>query len=173
MPDPCVRYRPGGRHSIDFEFYANDIEDLIEFDFETFTLMNVDAAQIRGAQLGYEYRGESFVLRADIVRQRAENKTTNTRLLRRAEESATLTYLQHLGPHRIGVSVLASGDREDFGGIRLPGYTVANLTGQLKLSDAWQLNARIENVFDEEYQTAAGFRMQERSGFVELKYHWE
>jgi vitamin B12 transporter len=167
-----LRYRPGSRHSIDLEVYANDIDGLIEFDFTTFSLLNVDTAEIRGAQLGYEYRRESFVLRADVVSQRAENKTTESRLLRRAEESATLTYVQNLGSHRIGLAVLASGDREDFGGVRLAGYAIATLTGQLQLSDDWQLNARIENLFDEDYQTAAGFRMQQRSTFVELKYRW-
>lgn len=167
-----LRYRPAGRHSIDLEVYANDIEDLIEFDLATFTLVNIDTAEIRGAQLGYEYRGDAFVLRADIVSQRADNRTTDSRLLRRAEESATLSYVQNLGPHRVGLAVLASGDREDFGGIRLPGYAIANLTGQLQLPGAWQLNARIENLLDKEYQTAAGFRMQEQSAFVELKYRW-
>ena len=85
----------------------------------------------------------------------------------------TLSYVQNLGRHRFGVTVLASGDREDFGGVSLAGYVVANLTGQLQLSDDWQLNARIENLLDTEYQTAANFRMQERSAFVELKYAWQ
>ena len=167
-----LSFRPGSRHRVDLEVYAKDVEDLIEFDLTTFTLVNIDTAEIRGAQLGYEYRGDAFVLRADVVSQRADNKTTESRLLRRAEESATLSFVQHLGSHRIGIAVLASGDREDFGGVRLAGYAIANLTGQIRLSEAWQLNARIENVLDKLYQTAAGFRMQERSAFVELKYRW-
>lgn len=167
-----MRYKPGNRHSVDFELYANDIEDLIEFDFVTFTLINIDAAEIRGAQLGYEYRGDTFTVRTELSQQRADNKTTGERLLRRAEESLTVSYAQYIGDHRIGVSVLASGDREDFGGVLLPGYVIANLTGQLAISEAWQLNARIENVFDTDYQTAADFRMPERSAFVELKYRW-
>ena len=167
-----LRYKPGSRHSVEFELYANDIEDLIEFDFVTFTLVNIDTAEIRGAQLGYEYRGDTFTVRTELLRQRADNKTTGERLLRRAEESLSLSYVQNIGDHRLGVSVLASGDREDFGGVRLAGYVIANLTGQLTLSRAWQLNARIENVFDTEYQTAANFRMPERSAFIELKYRW-
>ena len=167
-----LRYKPGNRHSVDVELYANDIEDLIEFDFVTFTLVNIDAAEIRGAQLGYEYRGDTFTVRTELLKQRADNKTTGERLLRRAEESLTVSYAQYIGDHRIGVSVLASGDREDFGGVLLPGYVIANLTGQLALSNAWQLNARIENLFDTTYQTAANFRMQERSAFIELKYRW-
>ena len=167
-----MRYKPGNRHSVDFELYANDIEDLIEFDFVTFTLVNIDAAEIRGAQFGYEYRGDTFTVRTELLKQRADNKTTGARLLRRAEESLTVSYAQYIGDHRMGVSVLASGDREDFGGVLLPGYVIANLTGQLAISEAWQLNARIENVFDTDYQTAADFRMPERSAFIELKYRW-
>ncbi len=168
-----LRYTPDDRHSFDIELYANNIEDLIEFNFETFTLQNLDEAEIRGAQIGYEYRGENFVLRADLVRQRADNKATGARLLRRAERSATLSYTQSIGAHRLGLSILAGGDREDFGGSKLAGFVVANLTGQINLGKDWQLNARIENLADTEYQTAASYRMQERSGFVELRYRWQ
>jgi vitamin B12 transporter len=167
-----IGYRPGDRHKLDLELYANDINDLIEFDFSTFTLVNIDTAEIRGAQLGYEYRGDTFTFRTEVVKQTADSKTTDSRLLRRAEESMTISYMQDIGRHRLGVSVLASGDREDFGGVLLPGYVIANLTGQLQLGRAWQLNARIENLFDTQYQTAANFRMQELSAFVELKYRW-
>ena len=167
-----LQYAPGGRHSVDFELYANDIDDLIEFDLQTFTLQNIDKAEIRGAQLGYEFRGERFVFRADFVKQSADNAATDSRLLRRAEESATIAYTQNIGEHRLGLSILASGDREDFGGVRLAGYVLANLTGQVQVGERWQVNARVENLFDKDYQTADGYRMQERSGFVELKYRW-
>jgi vitamin B12 transporter len=165
-----LRYAGGSRHSVEFELYANDIEDLIEFDFETFTLQNVAKAEIRGASLGYEYRGDTFSLRANVVNQTADDATTGERLLRRAEESATVTLTKSIGKHRLGLSVLASGDRKDFGDVTLDSYVIANLTGQLALGKHWQLTARVENLFDEEYQTAANFRMQELSGFVELKY---
>jgi vitamin B12 transporter len=168
-----LRYSAGNRHRLDIEAYRNDIENLIEFDFGTFTLMNVGKAEIRGVQLGYEYSGDSFTLRTELVNQKADNATTGTRLLRRAERSATISYVQNIGRHRLGVSVLASGDREDFGGRKLDSYAIANLTAQMQLGASWQLNARIENLFDEEYQTAADYRMQERSGFVELKYTWK
>jgi len=167
-----LQYSPGSGHKVDLEFYMNDIDDLIEFDLQTFELKNIAAAEIRGAQLGYEYRGDNFLFRAEFVKQRANNAVTGERLLRRAEESATLSYTQDVGAHRIGLSLCASGDREDFGGVRLPGYVLADLVAQFNLSNAWTLHARIENMFDTEYQTAADFRMQERGGFVELKYRW-
>lgn len=162
-------FRPSDRQSIRLELYANDIEDLIEFDFTDFTLQNIAEAEIRGAQLGYEYNGERFAVRADVVSQRADNAETGQRLLRRAEESFTLSYLQRIRSHQLGVSLLVSGDREDFAET-LPGFTLVNLTGQFQLADRWRLNARIENLFDERYETAAGFLMQDRSAFVELSY---
>jgi vitamin B12 transporter len=168
-----VRYSSDSGHSVDLELYSNNIVDLIEFDLQIFELRNIAEAEIRGAQLGYEYRGDNYVIRADIVKQRADNAITGERLLRRAEESATLSYTQDVGAHRIGVSLFASGDREDFGGIKLSGYVLANLTAQFSLNNAWALHARIENLLDAEYQTAADFRMQERGGFVELKYRWD
>jgi vitamin B12 transporter len=167
-----VRYAPGTGHSVNVEFYANDIDDLIEFDLQTFTLQNIARAEIRGAQFAYEFRGDHFVVHAEITKQSAEDGTTGERLLRRAEETASLSYTQDIGAHRLGLSLLASGDREDFGGVRLDGYVLANLTAQFALGDAWGIHARIENLLDTKYQTAADYRMQERSGFVELKFRW-
>lgn len=170
------RFEPGTGHSVDIEFYSTDIDDLIgvEFDPQTFecTAGNIARAEIRGTQLGYEFRGERFVFRAEFVRQSADDVITGARLLRRAEETATLSYTQDVGAHRFGLSLVASGDREDFGGVSLPGYVLANLSGQIRLSDAWVLHSRIENLFDTQYQTAASYRMQERAGYIELKYRW-
>lgn len=168
-----LHYAPGSRHRVDVELYRNDIEDLIEFDLQSFTLQNIASAEIRGAQFAYEYRGDDFVVRVEAVRQRADNAATGQRLLRRAEQSATLSYTRDVGEHRFGLSVFASGDREDFGGVRLQGYVLANLMAQLRLSDAWSLHGRIDNLLDTDYQTAENFRMQERGGFVELKYRWQ
>ena len=168
-----LRFHPGPRHKVSLGLYQNDIEDLVEFDLATFQLRNISRAEIRGAQLAYDYSGERFGLRTILVIQRADNATDGVRLLRRAEESLTVSLTRNIGRHRIGLSVLASGDREDFGGVILDSYVLANLTGQVALGKKWQVNARIENLLNEEYQTAAGFPMQERSGFLELKHSWE
>ncbi len=168
-----LRFAPDNRQRLDLELYATDIDELIEFDLGSFTLQNIESARIRGAQLGYEYRGENFVARADLVRQSADNASTGARLLRRAEKTAMLSYTHLFATLKLGVSVLASGDRVDFAARKLPGYVLANLTGQLQLGRGWQINARLENVFDEHYQTAADYNMQGRSGFVELKYRWQ
>jgi vitamin B12 transporter len=168
-----LSYRPDARHSVDLEVYYKDIEDLIEFDLASFELRNIGIAEIRGAELRWEYRGDRYALLASLVRQSAENAAEGVPLPRRAGESLAIRASRKLGPHRVGLSLLASGDREDIGNQHLAGYVVANLTGQLALGDHWRLNARIENLLDAQYETVAGFRMQEQSAFVELHYQWQ
>lgn len=160
------------RNALRLELYRNDIDELIDFDFATFTLRNLASAEIRGAQLGWNYSGELYRLRAAVVAQQAENATDGSRLLRRADRSLTLNLTRALGEHAIGVSVLASGRREDFAQ-SLPGYLLINLTGQFRMGRNWQLNSRLENLLDTKYQTAAPYRMAERSAFIELKYRWQ
>lgn len=151
--------------------YRNDIDDLIEFDNSAFMLRNISRAEIRGAQLGWQYRGDTFSVRTDLVSQQAENAADGRLLLRRPERSMTVNVTKELGEHALGLSVLASSEREDVNG-SLPGYVLVNLTGQLRLNQQWQLNGRIENVLDTDYQTSAPYAMQSISGFVELKYRW-
>lgn len=167
-----VRFRPNERHSFGLELYANDIEDLIEFDLTTFQLRNIAQTEIRGAELDWEYRVDGFTVRTSLVRQSVDDVATGQRLPRRAEQSMTLQVARDFGAHRLGLSLLASGDRADLGGVRLPGYLLANLTGRFALGERWRLNARVENVLDTEYRTAANYRMQERSYFVDLRFEW-
>lgn len=168
----ALSFRPDARQSIDFELYYKDIEDLIEFDLASFMLRNIGRAEVRGAELSWEFRGDPWSVRASLVRQSADNAIADVRLARRAEESLTMRVVRNLGPHRVGLSLLASGDRVDVGDAHMAGYAVVGLTGQFALGDRWQINARIENLLDAQYETAAGFRMQERSAFVDVSWHW-
>lgn len=167
-----LRYAAGAGNTFKLELYRNDIDDLIEFDLGTFELRNIAAAEIRGAELSWDFQNDDFSIRTSIVRQSAENPLDDVRLLRRAEKRVTVNLVRHFGDHRLGMSILASGDREDFGATKLPGYALVNLTGQLAIGDRWRVNAKVENLFDRQYETAAGFRMQELSAFLELRYAW-
>jgi vitamin B12 transporter len=84
----------------------------------------------------------------------------------------TVQVTRAFGEHRVGLSVLASGDRVDVGDVPLPGYVLADLNAQFAIGDSWRLHARVENLLDTRYETAAGFRMQERSAFVDLRFDW-
>jgi vitamin B12 transporter len=168
-----LRFRPSARHALELGIYRNEIDDLIEFDLSSFELRNIARADVRGVQLAWEYGGDSYSVRAALVKQTADNRADGSRLFRRAEESMTLGVTKNIGEHRVGLSILASGDRVDVGNVPLAGYVLADLTAQFAVGGAWSVNARIENLLDTRYETAAGYRMQERSAFVDLRFDWK
>src|SRR5690606_39740209 len=66
-----LRFAPTARQSLDLELYYKELENLIEFDLESFVLRNLGKAEVRGAELRWEYRGEDWSMLASVVRQSA------------------------------------------------------------------------------------------------------
>jgi vitamin B12 transporter len=145
---------------------------MIEYDFAKDKMLNIGLASMQGAQLSYNYTNERYTLRADYINQNAKNDIDNTMLLRRPQESFTLNITRNLNNIDLGFSLLASGERKDFG-VTLPGYAIINLTGQYKLNDKWTINTQIENLLDKHYETASKYRMQGRSFFFDIKRRWK
>jgi vitamin B12 transporter len=173
-----VRQTLHERHLFGLSVFENDIDDLIEFvllDFTTFEgeLRNVEQARILGVEASYEYRGSDWRVRAEAAWQDPENRTTGEQLLRRARESATLSWVRSFGSVDLIADVLYAGPREDFGfpeRIRLSSYVLANLAAQYRIGRDWSVLARVENVLDEQYELASGYNTPDRSVFVALRY---
>lgn len=155
--------------------FRNEIDDLIEYVFtdpENFVgeNRNVEEAEIEGIELAYRYRGELWNFRTEMTFQDARNETEDERLLRRADRYLTLAATRRIGPHDLGLAVLATDDRADFGGVRLAGYVLANLTARLRLGRHWQIRTRIENLLDQDYELADGYRSAGRGFYASLAY---
>jgi vitamin B12 transporter len=52
---------------------------------------------------------------------------------------------------------------------RLPGYVLADLRAMVPIGDNLELTARIENLFDEQYETAFRFGQMPRAGYVGVR----
>lgn len=170
-----LRHELGTGHRVFASAFQNEIEDLIQYivtDPLTFDgeLRNAERARIRGIEAGYEITRASWRLRTEAVFQDAENLTTDEPLLRRADTNLSVSYVQLLGPVELGIDVLAAGDREDFGGVTLESYVLTNLSAKYTFAPGWSAQARVENLFDEDYVLADGYNTQDRSLFVTLRY---
>ena len=68
--------------------------------------------------------------------------------------------------------MLAQSERYDDSAntIRVPGYGILNLRAGRRISKNWQLRARIENVFDKDYQTIDTFNTLGRNIVITLAY---
>ena len=53
--------------------------------------------------------------------------------------------------------------------VRLEGYEVFDLRASYPFGDSVELFGRVENVFDEEYQTAAGYGSAGRGAFLGVR----
>jgi vitamin B12 transporter len=171
----------GERQSFSLTAFRNDIDELIEFvvvNPDTFEgeNRNVAKARIEGIEAAWQYDGERWVARAGATLQDPRDRTTDARLLRRARENYTAAIARRFGDgHELAIDLLYAGERRDFGfpaQTVLPAYWLANLSARVALSERFTLVARVENLFDEDYELASGFNTMGQSFFGALRYEF-
>jgi len=176
-----IRQKLGGRHQLSLSAFDNHVEDLIEYviiDFDTFDGQNrnIEKAHIQGVELGYHFTGEGWRARAELTLQDPRDETTDERLLRRSREALVVAVNRDVGPLDVGVDIAAVGDRKDFGfpeNVTLDSYTLVNATLRYRVNDALTLQGRVENLFDEDYTLADGYRTEGLSYTVGVRYSFE
>ena len=143
--------------------YRNRVSQLIIFqcdiDFNC-APQNVDRATLEGVTLGLEARADSgATLSASLDIQSPEDDLTGKLLPRRARRHGAMTLGYPVGPARLGVELVASSlryeDPDNF--VKMGGYDFVNLTAEWMLAEGVTLFARADNIFDKNYQLAAGF----------------
>ena len=173
-----LRLRRTERHSFRIAAFENDIRDLIEFvtlSYDPFLGQNRNLAEarIRGIEAGYEYRQPGWRLTVEAVLQDPENLETGEELFRRARESLTLTAVRRLGPVELGLDLLATGSRKDFGfpePVTLDSYVLANLNATWRIGPRLELSGRIENLLDEDYELAHTYNTPGRGLYLSFRY---
>lgn len=173
-----LRGRIGTRQNWSIAAFRNQVTDLIQFvtvSFDPFVgeNRNVERARITGVDLDWQYRGDLWLLRAGLNLQNPRDLSNDSRLLRRARRNATFAVSRQIGAGRFGIDVLAAGDRRDFGfpePVRLGRYVLANLSAQWSFAERLTLTARVENLFDRDYELASGYNTPGRSLFASVRY---
>lgn len=156
--------------------YQTDIDDLIAFDADIFAPANIDSARIRGLEAILDARLGQWDLSGNLTLLDPINKgdgpNRGKRLPRRAKQSLRLDLDRSFGRYSLGATLLGVGRRyDDIANDReLDGYITLDLRGEYRLAQAWRVQARIVNLFDEEYETAAFYNQPGRSFFVTLRY---
>jgi vitamin B12 transporter len=187
-PERALNVEAGLRRALgqgqvaELRVFHSEVEDLISVECvancadadpfnDVFSAVNVDRYRNRGAELGWRLDAGGWSARLSLLRQnprsvgRPDPCSGTGRLCRRADQSAAASLVRHWGGHFLGLDAIGADHRLDFGGQRLAGYGLLNLTGGVALGRL-RLAARVENALDREYQTAAGFRQAERSFHV-------
>ncbi len=134
------------------------------------TYDNIARTRAQGVEAEFRARvAETVVFGAAYAFTDTENRATGNSLARRPRQAATLTgEWQALPTLTLGADVrIVSSSFDDAGNfVRLDGYEVLTLRAAYDVSDKVQLFGRVENVWDEQYQTAAGYGTRGRAAFV-------
>jgi len=156
--------------------FRSAVENLIGFDPVTFFAVNVGEATITGLEATLATRLLDFDVDASLTvldpRNREAGANSGNLLPRRARQVARVDVDRRFGRLGLGATVLAQGHRFDdpANTRRLGGYTTVDLRAEYRIAKAWTAQARVENVLDKDFETAAFFNQPGRGVFFTLRY---
>ncbi|KVW95447.1 TonB-dependent vitamin B12 receptor [Thiobacillus denitrificans] len=160
----------GGRWSA--TLFDNRISDLIA----GFPPANINRAEIRGLELAANRRFGAWDAAVNLTLQDPENASSGANqgkvLPRRAQESLRIDIDRRLGVWRLGATLRGEGERFDneSNTRRMAGYALLDLRAEYRLAAAWSLGARLENLFDVDYETAFGYNQPGRGAYLTVRY---
>jgi vitamin B12 transporter len=183
-PERARSYEAGvrrrvGRAQLELRAFRTDYDDLVQFDPTTFLAGNVGRARNEGLELGARWPlGTSTSLRLGGVLQDPRECAPGcggAPLVRRARRSVTLQLVTQwrgveYGLDALGVGPRADFDSGDFSRTQLPGYALLNATAGAAVARNWSVNARLENLLDQRYETIEGYRQPGRSATLTLRW---
>jgi vitamin B12 transporter len=154
------------------------IENLIDFDFLTFTNRNVGRASSRGVELWGRYSSRLLSITANATLIDTEDLDSGEALLRRPDESASMVLVSGPGDWDLSFTATFVGERADvdavtFGRVELDSHLLFDVAGRFEGWRRFQPYARIENVTDESYQEVAGFPAPGQQLILGLSMIWE
>lgn len=161
-----------GDGQLTFGLFRNRITNLIDWAPNaagTWQPSNIDDVLIRGVEAGLKWSGATWSAGANATYLDTENVETGEALERRPERKVSVTTTRTFANGgAVTVDVLGVDERRD-GAETLPGYGLLNLAAQLPLMKGLQLEGRIENAGDKEYELASGFNALGRVYYVGLR----
>jgi vitamin B12 transporter len=155
----------GGAVSGGATWFHNDIRNLIvNGPAPLFLFGNIGRARTQGVETFIAWKAtDTLNLRADYTYTDAIDAGTHLALARRPRNMLSLTGdWQALPDLKLDATLLVTGpqadiDRESGTPLKLGGHTVLNLAASYKLTDSWSVFGRIDNAFDQNYQSPDGF----------------
>lgn len=164
----------GGRW--DVHLFDTRIDDLIAYDAAIFAPGNVEEARIKGLEASYSVDLSGWLLAGSATLIDPENVSSGANdgkvLPRRARQTGRIDLDRRFGDFGFGLTLEGAGKRyDDLGNSRrLGGYGTLDLRADYAFSPDWLIQARVANVADHDYETAAFYNQAGRTYSVTLRY---
>ena len=135
---------------------------------------NTELASAKGWEFGLAVRPvDGFDVALNYTNIDAIDETTGNKLARRAEDKADLVVDYRMSNGiGIGATVLVVGDSFDNASNtrQLDGYVVADLRASYGVTEQLEIFGRVENLFDEEYETVYRYGQPGRAVFGGVRF---
>lgn len=157
-------------------YFNQTIEDEIQFDAVGFQgyLQTEGESESKGYELEWHHTPLSYLkLWGNYTYNDSETQSGEQRL-RRPEHLANLgfTLTDSSGDLSFNANAHWEKDAIDIGGTPLDNFTIVNVSVQYQLNEAVKLNARIDNVFNREYEQVLGFHSASRSAYIGAQWQF-
>ncbi|WP_158248805.1 TonB-dependent receptor domain-containing protein [Chromobacterium sinusclupearum] len=176
----ALQYRKDGR-SANFTLFQNNVDQLIQWapldpsNPDSFwSPSNVDRAKIRGLTIEAAAQWLDIDWQGNLTLLDARDDKTGNWLANRPRQSANLSASKQWGKYTLGVEQqIASrraGDPLNTEAKFLHGYGITNVFADYRLAKNWTATARIDNLFDREYETNYGYNTGGLGAFIGVRY---
>jgi len=155
--------------------FESKVENLIVYDSTTSAAVNADPL-LRGVEATLATPAAGWETHTALTVLDPENRSGDTfdgnDLPRRARESFRFDADRGVGPVRLGGTLRGEGRRYDdlANTVELKRYATLDLRGEYQVARDWTLQARIENLLDKDYETAAHYNQPGRSVYFTVRY---
>ena len=156
--------------------FRNEVKNLIQYDASIFAPNNIGEAQLQGVSLSLDGSLSPVHVGGNYDYLDATDQsglaTDGRKLARRAKHSGMVYFGVTQGTVQARAELQAVGSRYDNAAntVQLAKYTLVNLSGSVKLSPELSLGLRINNLFDENYETIKNYGTVGLNGLVTLTY---
>jgi vitamin B12 transporter len=166
-----------GRLDAGVSFFRQEYRDLVDFDFDTFQLVNRASVAARGVEMRAGWRALKSVSIDLQATWLDAHESEGVPLLHRPRwrggarvhwQPSTRIDLR-VGTRAISRSLdrqLAGPDRDS-----VAGYGLVDIAGSWTVRDQWKLRARVDNATDRHYETLIGFPGLARSFSIGLAWN--
>lgn len=142
--------------------------NLIQYDLADsglYVAKNVGRAKVQGIETSWSGHLGKTDVRASFTVQNPVDEVAHQDLTRRPRRFASFSANRDIGGWRVGGEWLLSGPRND-NGQPLGGYGVVNLSARYNISKSWYVAARVENLFNKDYETVYTYNTPKRGAYV-------
>ena len=175
-PEESISYDIGLESNLDLltwsiNAYYRDVENLIGSAPLTYQFINIDGhSKMKGAELEASF--DLFTVRNKASLEYLDTEDANgNELLRRAKHKAKWQGSITTGLIDWSLQYLYQGERKDYS-TTLASYSLWNLSAVYYVMPELKLAAKVENLFDKEYETADGYPAPERGYYINATYEF-